>query len=79
MTASMSVVSSSLVTAWPGRKRQAYCWRALLEADISRLKRVIGDTLRSRTDRRRATEVSIAAEALNRMLEFGRSDYVRVV
>ena len=27
-----------------------YDWRALLEADISRFKRVIGDELRFRTD-----------------------------
>ena len=36
-----------------------YNWRALVEAEVSRFKRVIGDGLRSRTDRRRATEVSI--------------------
>jgi len=33
---------------------------------------VIGDGLRSRTDRRRATEVAIAVHVLNHMLEFGR-------
>ncbi len=55
-----------------------YCWRALVEADISRLKRVTGGSLRSRTDQRRATEVSIAVEALNRMLELGRPEYVRL-
>ncbi|MGI4945758.1 MAG: hypothetical protein ACRYHQ_35235 [Janthinobacterium lividum] len=48
------------------------------EAEISRLKRVIGDVLRSRTDRRRMTEVNIAVEALNRMLELGRAEYVRI-
>ena len=53
-------------------------WRALVEADVSRFKRVIGDALRSRTDRRRATEVSIAVGALNRMLDLGRPEYVRV-
>jgi hypothetical protein len=50
-----------------------------VEADISRLKRVIGDALRSRADRRRATEGSIAVKALNRMLELGRPEYVRLV
>jgi hypothetical protein len=39
---------------------------------------VIGDAPRSRTDRRRATEVAIAARALNRMLELGRPESVRV-
>ncbi len=55
-----------------------YNWRALVEADISRFKRVIGDGLRCRTDRRRATEVAIAVNALNRMLEFGRPEYIRL-
>ncbi len=55
-----------------------YNWRALVEADVSRFKRVIGDTLRSRKDRRRATEVAIAVGALNRMLNLGRPEYVRI-
>jgi len=60
--------------AW--QKASGYHWRALVEADISRFKRVIGDGLRFRTDRRRATEVAIAVDALNRMLELGRPEYV---
>jgi len=62
--------------AW--QKASGYHWRALVEADISRFKRVIGDGLRSRTDRRRATEVSIAVNAMNKMLELGRPEYVRL-
>ena len=62
--------------AW--QKASGYNWRALVEADISRFKRVIGDGLRSRTDRRRATEVAIAVCAMSRMLEFGRPEYVCV-
>ncbi len=38
----------------------------------------LGAGLRSRTDGRWATEVAIAAGALNRMLDLGRPDYVRV-
>jgi hypothetical protein len=59
-------------TGW--QKRSEYTRRALVEAAISRLKRVIGDALRSRTDWRRATEaaIAIAVHALNRMLELGR-------
>ena len=38
------------------QKRSGYNRRALVETSISRFKRVIGDGLRSRTDRRRATE-----------------------
>jgi hypothetical protein len=55
-----------------------YNWRALVEADVSRWKRVIGDGLRSQTDRRQATEVAIAADLLNRMLDLGRPEYVRI-
>ena len=52
--------------------------RALAEAAVSRHKWVVGDALRSRPDRRRATEVAIAARALNRMLELGCPEPVRV-
>jgi hypothetical protein len=60
------------------QKRSGYTRRALVEASISRLKRVIGDALRSRTDRHRRTEVAIAINALNRMLELGRPKSVRI-
>ncbi len=60
------------------QKASGYNWRALVEADISRWKRVIGDGLRSRTDGRQATEVAIAADVLNRMLELGCPNYVRI-
>jgi len=61
------------------QKVSGYNWRALVEADISRWKRVIEDGLRSRTNGRQASEVAIAAGALNRMLELGRPEYVRIV
>ncbi|WP_376093839.1 IS5 family transposase [Roseomonas sp. CCTCC AB2023176] len=60
------------------QKASGYNWRALVEADVSRWKRVIGPGLRSQTDGRQATEVAIAAEALNRMLDLGRPGYVRI-
>jgi hypothetical protein len=60
------------------QKASGYNHRALVEAAISRYKRVIGDTLRSRTDHRQATEVAIAVHALNRMLELGRPESVRI-
>src|SRR5690349_5205173 len=60
------------------QKASGYNRRALAEAAISRYKRVIGDALRSRTDRRQATEVAVAVRALNRMLELGRPESVRV-
>lgn len=63
-------------TAW--QKASGDQWHALVEADISRFKRVIGDGLRSHADRRRATEVAIAVNAMNRMLELGRPEYVRL-
>ena len=60
------------------QKASGYNYRALVEADISRYKRVIGGTLRSRTDARQATEVAIGVRALNRMLKLGRPEYVRI-
>jgi len=59
------------------QKISGYTYRALVEADISRYKRVIGDALRSRTNARRNTEVAVAVQALNQMLELGRPEYVR--
>src|SRR5215211_5510081 len=60
------------------QKASGYNWRALVECDISRWKRVIGEGLRSQTDGRQASEVAIAADVLNRMLELGRPEYVRI-
>src|SRR5690349_1524425 len=60
------------------QKASGYDRRALAEAAVSRYKRVIGDALRSRTDPGRATEVAVAVRALNRMLELGRPESVRV-
>ncbi len=62
--------------AW--QKASGYTKRARAEAAIGRFKPVIGDGLRSRTDRRRATEVGVAIHALNRMLELGRPISVRI-
>ena len=62
--------------AW--QKASGYTIRARAEATIGRFKQVIGDGLRSRTDERRATEVDVAVHALNRMLDFGRPNSVRV-
>ena len=39
---------------------------------------MIGDGLRSHTERRQATEVAIAVRALNRMLELRRPEFVRI-
>ncbi|MGI4942591.1 MAG: IS5 family transposase [Janthinobacterium lividum] len=61
------------------QKASGYHWRALVEADLSRFKRVIGNGLRSRTDQRRGTEIAVAVNVLNRMLELGRPEYIRLV
>jgi len=60
------------------QKASGYNWRALVEADIGRWKRVIGHALRSQTDKRQATEVALAVDVLNRMLALGRPSYVRI-
>lgn len=62
--------------AW--QKGSGYTTRARAEAAISRWKRVISDRLRAHTDERRATEVDVAVHALNRTLELGRPNYVRI-
>ena len=62
--------------AW--QKASGYNLRAKVDASIGRYKRVIGDALRSRTNRTEATEVALAAAALNRMLASRRPDYVRI-
>jgi Transposase DDE domain len=60
------------------QRASGYNWRALVEADVSRWKCVIGDGLRSQTEGRQAAEVAIATNVLNRMLDLGRPEYIRV-
>ena len=60
------------------QKASGYTKRARAETAISRYKRVIGDELRSHTEERRATEMDVAVHVLNRMLELGRPNYVRM-
>src|SRR4051812_12848313 len=55
-----------------------YTKRAQAEATIGRFKRVIGDGLRAHTDERRATEMDVAVHVLNRMLDLGRPESVRI-
>ena len=62
--------------AW--REAFGHTKRARAEAAIGRFKQVIGDGLRSRTNKRQATEVGVAVHALNRMLELGRPISVRI-
>jgi len=62
--------------AW--QKASGYAIRTRVEAAIGRLKEVIGDRLRSRTDQRRATEVDVAVHALNRVPELGHPISVRI-
>src|SRR4051794_35385350 len=60
------------------QKASGYTKRARAEAAMGRFKRVIGDGLRSRTDERQATEMNVAVMVLNRMLELGRPESVRI-
>ena len=45
---------------------------------MARFKQVIGDGLRARADRRRATKGGVAVHTLNRMSEQGRPISVRI-
>lgn len=49
-----------------------------MEASIGRYKRVISNALRFRMNGTKATEVAIAAAALNRMLRLRRPNCVRI-
>jgi hypothetical protein len=67
------------------QKMSGYNKRSRVEAAIGRYKQVIGDgrpstrgRVRSRKDQRRTTEVGVSVHVLNRMLELGRPDSVRV-
>ena len=62
--------------AW--QTASGYTKRARAEAAIGRWKQVIGDRLRAHTEERRATEVDVAVHVLNRMLELGRPESVRI-
>jgi hypothetical protein len=60
--------------AW--QRDSGYNERARVEGQFARWKQVIGDGLRFHSDQARATEVAVAAAALNRMLD--RPNSVRV-
>ena len=62
--------------AW--QRDSGYNLRARVEGQIGRWKRVIGDALRFHTDEAQAAEVAITVEVLNRMLDLGRPNSVRV-
>ena len=62
--------------AW--QATSGYTKWARAETAMSRFKRVIGDGLHSHADERRATEVEVAVHVLNRMLDMGRLDSVRI-
>ena len=60
------------------QKASGYNVRSRVEAAIGRYQQVIGDGLRFRKDERRTTEVAVAVQVLNRMLELGRPISVRI-
>jgi hypothetical protein len=62
--------------AW--QRDSGYHLRARVEGQIGRWKRVIGGGLRCHTDEAQAAEIAIAVEVLNRMLDLGRPNSVRV-
>ena len=62
--------------AW--QRDSGYNERARVEGQFARWKQVIGDGLRFHSDEARATEVAVAAQVLNRMLDLGCPNSVRV-
>ncbi len=62
--------------AW--QATSGYDVRALVEAFFSRYKRAIGEGFRSHADDRQQTGIGGAVLVLNRMLDRGRPDSVRI-
>ena len=62
--------------AW--QRASGYNKRAGVESQMARWKGVLGDALRFHTDEAQATEVVIGVAVLNRMLDLGRPNSVRV-
>src|SRR5512134_1459055 len=60
------------------QRASQYNLRALVEAQIGRFKQVIGNALRFHADAAQTTEITIAVQVLNRMLDLGRPKSVRV-
>ena len=62
-----------------GWQRLSGCnWHALVEAELGRYKRVIGNALRAHTEARSAIEVRITVQMLNHILKLGRPEYLRI-
>ncbi|WP_429650065.1 IS5 family transposase [Skermanella aerolata] len=72
----IQVIAGKGRIAW--QRDSGYNERARVEGQFARWKQVIGDGLRFHSDEARVTEVAIAAAALNRMLDLGRPNSVRV-
>ncbi len=62
--------------AW--QRDSGYNQRAYVEGQIGRWKQVIGPALRFHTDQAQTREIAIAVEVLNRMLDLGRPNSVRL-
>ncbi|MCW2240582.1 hypothetical protein [Azospirillum canadense] len=62
--------------AW--QRASGYNKRAGVESQVARWKGVLGEALRFHSDQAQATEVAIGVMVLNRMLDLGRPNSVRV-
>ncbi|HYF85380.1 MAG TPA: IS5/IS1182 family transposase, partial [Azospirillum sp.] len=62
--------------AW--QRASGYNKRAGVESQMARWKGVLGGALRFHTNQAQATEVAIGVAVLNRMLDLGRPNSVRV-
>ncbi len=61
------------------QKSSGYNRRALVEAAISRYKRIIGGQLRARSLPAQKAEVAASVRVLNKMAEIGMPDIVQVM
>jgi hypothetical protein len=72
----IQVIADKGRMAW--QRTSVYNKRAQVEGQIARFKQVIGDALRFHTDEAQASEIAIAVAVLNRMVDLGRPNSVRV-
>ncbi|WP_211112040.1 hypothetical protein [Azospirillum humicireducens] len=70
------VIAETGRMAW--QRSSGYSQRAKVEGQIGRWKQALGDGLRFHTDQVQTTEVAIGVLVLNRMLDLGRPESVRL-
>lgn len=72
----IQIIAATGRMAW--QRTSGYNKRAGVESQMARFKQVIGPALRFHSDAAQATEIANAVAVLNRMLDLGRPNSVRL-